>query len=363
MREFLRQHRTLHIWVGVPVSVLLLFYIFREMRAVMNFWVFSIALPFRRGMGAVTGLLPFSVAEILVLALVVTVVGLFVREIRRMRRCGRDRTPVARGIYRIVLGLLAIVLSAYAGLTLLYGTNFYADSFTERAGIYDRGGSVEDLERVTALFAEGLNHTAHLVPRDEAGVLDVSIQQIFQESLDVFGPFEEEFPFLAMRDRRPKPLVISPLMARTDYVGFYFPFTGEANINVRMPRSQMPVVILHEFAHQRGVAAEDEANFVAILAGVKSENPLFAYSAYQMGFSYLSNALHRIDTERFRAIHETLTADVLADFADIRAYNERKNPTAQRVTHAANDRMLRSYGETGGVQSYGEVVDLLLGWF
>ena len=363
MREFLRQHRVLHIWLGAAVGALLLFYLFREMRAVMNFWVFSIALPFRRGMGAVTGLIPFSVAEILMLALIVTVIGLFLREIYRMRRQGRDRTPVVRGIYRIVAGLLAIVLSAYAGLTLLYGTNFYADSFTERAGIYERGGSVEDLERITALFAAGLNNTAHLVPRDEAGVFDVPIQQIFEESLEIFRPFEEEFPFLAMRDRRPKPLLLSPLMARTDYVGFYFPFTGEANINVRMPRSQMPVVVLHEFAHQRGVASEDEANFVAILAGVKSGNPLFVYSAYQMGYSYLSNALHRIDPERFRAIHETLSADVLADFADIRAYHERKNPTAQQVTHAMNDRMLRSYGETSGVQSYGEVVDLLLVWF
>ena len=102
---------------------------------------------------------------------------------------------------------------------------------------------------------------------------------------------------------------------------------------------------------------------MAILAGVKSDNPMFVYSAFQMGYSYLSNALHRVNPERFWEIHATLSDYVLADFADIRAYHERKNPTAQRVTHAANDRMLRTYGEASGIHSYGEVVDLLIVYF
>jgi len=364
MKRFLRQHRGLHLWLGIVIGALLLFYAFRYVRAVMNFWVFSVALPFRRGMGTVTGLVPFSVAELVVLLLVLTVIGLFIREIRRMRWPRvRDRMPLWQGLYRIVAGALAIALSCFAGLTLLYGANFYADNFQERSGIHAGGGTVEDLERVTLLFAEGLNRAASLVDRDEAGVFAAPVRQIFDESLTAFGPFDEAFPFIAMQDRRPKPLVISPFMAMTDYVGFYFPFTGEANINTLAPRSQLPVIVLHEFAHQRGIASENEANFVAILAGVKSDNPMFVYSAFQMGYSYLSGALHRVNPERFWEIHATLSDYVLADFADIRAYHERKNPTAQRVTHAANDRMLRTYGEASGIHSYGEVVDLLIVYF
>ena len=362
MREFFRQHKALHIWLGIVFGALLLFYLFRNMRAVMNFWVFSIALPFRQGMANVTYLVRFSVAEALVLLLILTVIFLFVREIRRMRR-GRDRAAVRRGLYRIVAGGLAIVLTCYAGLSLLYGTNFYADSFQDRSGIHAGGGTVDDLERVTAFFAAGLNEMAPLVYRDESGVFAVSIEQIFEESVDVFRPLEAEFPFLTMRDRPPKPLVISPFMSMTDYVGFYFPFTGEANINVLAPRSQVPAIVLHEFTHQRGIASENEANFVAILAGVRSDNPIFAYSAFQMGYSYLANALNRVAPERFRAIHETLSVYALADLADIRAFHERKNPTAQRVTNAANDRMLRGYGEVSGILSYGEVVDLLIVFF
>jgi len=82
-----------------------------------------------------------------------------------------------------------------------------------------------------------------------------------------------------------------------------------------------------------------------------------------MGYSYLANALNRVAPDQFREIHDTLSDYVRADLADIRAYHARKNPTAQRVTHAANDRMLRSYGEASGIESYGEVVDLLIIYF
>ncbi|MCL2589024.1 MAG: DUF3810 domain-containing protein [Oscillospiraceae bacterium] len=365
MRTFFRRHLALHIWLASTLVALLLFVLLRDLRPVMNFWVFSVVLPFRQFLGGLTGWIPFSMAELITLLVVLTAIGLLVREIRHMRRKRlRDRTPLGHGLYRIIAGLLAIVMTFVSGLTVLYGTNFYADNFQERAGIFAQGGgTVDDLERVTLFFAEGLNRTAPLVPRDENGVFNASIEQIFDESVHVFRPLEEAFPFLTMRDRRPKPLVISWFMAMTDYVGFYFPFTGEANINIAAPRSQIPAIVLHEFAHQRGIASENEANFVAILAGVRSDNPLFAYSAYQMGFSYLSNALNRVAPERFRAIFETLSDEVHADFANIRMYHERRNPTAQRITNAANDRMLRSYGEVSGIESYGEVVDLLLVYF
>jgi len=363
MKKFFRRHKALHLWLGIAAGILLLFVLLRDFRPLMNFWVFSVALPFRQMMGALTSPLPFSLAEIILVALIVTAILLVVREIHRMRRRGRDRTPIGHGLYRIVAFLIAIPLTFFAGLTLLYGTNFYADNFQERSGIHAGGGTIDDLERVTQLFAEGLNRTAPLVQRNEVGVFDVPIRQIFEESLDAFGPFEEDFPFLVATARPPKPLLLSSLMAWTDYVGFYFPFTGEANINIQAPRSQIPAIVLHEAAHQRGISSENEANFVAILAGLKSENPTFAYSAYLLGYTYLANALNRVSPERFRAIQETLTPEILADLADIRAYHERKNPVAQRVTNAANDRMLRSYGEESGILSYGEVVDLLIVYF
>jgi len=359
MKAFLRRHKTLNIWLIAAGGTLLLFYLVRDNRAIMTFWVDYITNPLKEKIAMTTHLVPFSLAEFILLTLIAVPVWLFVREIRKMRKT----KSYVHGAYRVLAGLMAILLSVVSSFSLLYGANYYADGFQERSGIFAQDATVEDLRRVTALFAQGLNETAPFVERDEDGVFSVSIRQIFGESVHAFRNIEGYFPFLAHRDYPPKPLILSLFMQYTDYVGFFFPYTAEANINVLAPRSQVPVVVLHEFVHQRGIASEDEANFVAILAGIKSENPIFAYSAYLMGYSYLANALHRVSPESFRETQDTLNDYVRADLADIRAYHDRKNPTAQHVTNAANDRMLRTYGEESGIRSYGEVVDLLIVYF
>ena len=366
MKHIFKQNRFLYIWLLIVGSLSLLFHATRWMRPVMNFWVEVILAPILRGISAVTHLVRFSVAEVLVILFVLFCIFLLVREIRKMRVKKRiqNRYPIQNGLYRIIAGTLALFLTLYAGFSWMYGVMFFTDNFQDRSGIHATAASVDELERVTLLFAEGLNQNAHLVERCAQDVFSVSIEQIFEESVHVFRNVEEEFPFLVHRDRVPKAQHLSSwLFAMTDYTGFYFPFTAEANINTLAPRSQIPATVLHEFVHQRRIASENEANFVAILAGTKGDNPIFAYSAYLMGYSYLANALNRVAPERFRAIQDTLDPLVLADLADIRAYHARKNPTAQRVTNVMYDNFLQTFGEESGIQSYGEVVDLLIAYF
>jgi len=358
--KFLREHKKLHIWLGSTVVILILFLLFRYNRAVMTFWVDYITMPIARVMQWLTSFVPFSVAELVIVFAFLVPVCLLVRAIVRM--C-RRRMSVGYGIYRILVGGFAMGLTVLAAISLFWGANYYADGFSERTGIFPEEASVDDLERVTRIFAAGLSETAHLVERDEDGVFAVSIEEIFAESVYAFYGIEEVFPFLTHRDVRPKPLVSSPIWAMTAYTGFYFPFTGEANINTLAPRSQVPATVLHEFAHQRGIASEDEANFIAILAGIKSDDPIFAYSSWLMGYLYLSNALHGVAPDRHQAIQEGLPGYVFADFANIRAYRERRHETVARVMDQLNDTMLRGYGEESGIQSYGEVVDLLIAYF
>ena len=368
MKQFLKNNRFLHGWLLGAAGITLAYHALRYIRPLMNFWSNSVLRPLKGAIASVTHLVPFSVAEFFILAIILLALCLFIREIRRAKqyRPARGQAPQNPWLlcaYRTVAGAFAILLSLYAGFSLMYGVLFHTDTFAEQAGIHAQGGTVAELEEVTRFFAQGLNATAPYVQRDENDVFSVPIQQIFNESVYAMGPFEERFPFMEHRDHRPKPLITSRFMAMTDYVGFYFPFTAEANINILMPRSQVPATVLHEFAHQRRVALEDEANFIAIVAGIYSENPIFAYSGFLMGYSYLANALNRVAPDAFRAIHDTLNAYVLADLADIRAYHARKNPVAQRVTNVVYDGFLRAHGETDGIQSYGEVVDLLLAYF
>jgi len=58
--------------------------------------------------------------------------------------------------------------------------------------------------------------------------------------------------------------------------GVYFPFTGEANVNISMPHTSIPFTACHEMAHQIGFAREDEANFIAYIACKNHPSPDFS---------------------------------------------------------------------------------------
>ena len=81
-----------------------------------------------------------------------------------------------------------------------------------------------------------------------------------------------------MKDHTPKAISCSTVLSAMDFTGFYFPFTGEANLNVDCPASFLPSTIVHEMAHQRGIASEQECNFIAIAVSLASGDPVYRYS-------------------------------------------------------------------------------------
>lgn len=55
-------------------------------------------------------------------------------------------------------------------------------------------------------------------------------------------------------------------------------------MNDDSPACLLPATIAHEMAHQRGIASEDECNFLAVLTCATSGNAVYEYSGYLMGF-------------------------------------------------------------------------------
>ena len=155
----------------------------------------------------------------------------------------------------------------------------------------------------------------------------------------------------------------SRLMSAFNYTGFYFPYTGEATVNVDPPPALLPATIAHEMAHQRGVSSEQEANFVAVLACTESGNAAYEYSGWLFGFIHLGNALYRWDADTYFALAGRLPESVWADLEANRVYWAQFETKAAEVSDKVYDAMLKSYGQSMGVQSYGAVVDLLIAWY
>lgn len=361
MKAFLKRHQKLHIWLLTDVCLLAAFALFRDKRAWMNALADHVTTPLKQAIGRACYLTSVSMMEVLYVLLVLAGIGYVAWSIIAVKRAVGRRCDRA---YSALLGAACISLAIYAGFCLLWGVNFWTDSFQDESGIYAEPVAQEDLLAVTVYFAQQLAETADDVARDENGVFAVPIEEILADSPTVYDTLEAEMPFLEFDDPGVKPMFFSRLMSIIDFTGFYCPWTGESNVNVDSPSCLLPSTAAHELAHQRGIASEQECNFLAVLASTTSGNAAYAYSGWLEGYIHLGNALYQVDPDTYWAIRDALPDTVKADLAYNNAYwDQFRDTVIQTVSDKVYDGVLKAYGDERGIQSYGTVVDMLVAYY
>ncbi len=342
---------------------LLAFQFAKEKKALMNWMIRHITTPYKTAVSKFCDLFPFAVSEVI---WVVAILAALVFLVRTIYLLIRYRGRILR-LGRRLLALLSAVLIVYCGYTVLWGMNYYGDDFSDLSGIATRGATTQELATLCASFAQALNNSSDQVERDENGVFTTDLDALFSSTGGLYDGIEAEFPFLAGAEHTPKRMVSSPIMSRLNFTGFLFPFTGETLINDVSPQCLIPSTILHEMAHQRNIAGEDEANFVAILAGLRSGNMVYYYSSALLGYIHLCNALYSADASAYQQISSTLNQQVRADLSANNAYWNSFDSTlekaAESVSSTVYEGFLQSYGQTDGMKTYGKCVDLLVAYY
>ena len=360
MRNFLRHFKRLHLWLLLDLILLALFFLLRRERSLMNALSSTVSMPLERALGRVWAYVPFSGAELCYILAGVFLVWYFFFAIRRVARAEYKGEEV----YRRLLVLLNLLLSLYAAFCLLWGVNFYTDDFCSQSGIYPEPVVYDDLIAVTRLFAEETAQRAGTVARDEKGVYAVPRAESMAKASTLYENLYGEFPFLYIPvDPQPKPVFFSRVMSAMNVTGLYFPFTGESNLNMDFPAATFPFTVAHELAHRRGIASEQQCNFLGALASICSDDPAYQYSGWLTGYIHLSNALYTVDPEAVTEIRASLPIEVEADLYAASAYWARYEGRVSEASGKAYDAMLKSYGDKLGMKSYGAVVDLLVAYF
>lgn len=359
IKKFYLRYRGLHRWLLCLLAFFVLHFLLRGNHVLMTWLSSRVIMPFERAVASVCYLTTVSVAEVFYMTAVALVIFYLANTVRRLVQNDNRRQIT----YRFALTVLGAILTVYAGFCLLWGVNYHADGFQEKSGVYERESTVEELERVTAYFAAHLAASSNEVVRDENGAFAEKQSDIFAYSTQVYDNLYDEFPFLRLRDHVPKAFALSRMMSILDFTGFYFPFTGEANLNVDCPQSFLPSTIAHEMAHQRGISSEQECNFLAVIASTGSDNAAYRYSGWLMGYIHLSNALYHADPDKWQAIRDTLPDTVRMDLYQNNAYWAQFEGPVKDTAQNVYDSFLKSQGEDRGVQSYGTVVDLLMTYY
>lgn len=360
MKTFWNHYKKLHIWFLAEVVFLTAFVVLRNNQALMNAVADGITTPLRRELGQLCAHTDLCVMELLVIVFCLFVAGYVIGGVIALVRCDHRRQRA----YRLLLGALCIALTIYGGFCLLWGVNYYTDTFTDKIHLSAAGGTKDELYQVTCFFADRLQETATQVPRDRNGLFDVDATEILNKAPDVYDAVEQEFPVLAFDSPTPKAVHFSRQMSALDFTGFYCPFTGECCLNVDCPPCLLPATTTHEMSHERSIAEEEACNFLAVRACTTSGDPVFAYSGWLLGYIHLGNALYRTDYDRWEMVWNGLPEPVKADLHANNAYwDEFRDKPMQKASQKLYDQLLKSYGDEDGIQSYGDVVDLLIPFY
>ncbi len=324
-------------------------------------WVYEhVTHPYHLFMSKLCSHFAFSAAELVYAA---AILGLAVYLLWCVYRLIRFPEKLWQ-LYRLVLTLAMAGAIFWAGLNVMWTPCYYAPGFAEQSGVDDGPLELEELETVTRWFAALASEYADEVPRDENGACTTDRDSVLDRAAGVFEGAAELYPFLDGEALRPKPIHFSRIMSYLDFTGFFFPMTGEANLNMDSPVFLLPSTSQHEIAHQRGVAMEQECNFVAVLSCLESEYADFRYAGAALAYIYLGNALAGADYEAYTEIYYSLSDTVRADFKAQSAYwDEFRDSAAQKASNTVYDSFLKSNGQELGMQSYGACVNLLVHYY
>ncbi len=188
--------------------------------------------------------------------------------------------------------LMTVALIQTLNCFVLYHTSTFEEQYLNEM-LKEKGNrqyTIEELGQLRDLIVKRANELAPLMPRDKIGniVFDEDMAGIAVDSMKTLG---EDYAGLSGYYGRPKALYTSNFFSQQYIMGYYFPFSMEANYNDVMYIANIPATMCHELAHTKGYISEDEANLIGFLACIRSDEDFFKYSGYLMVLGYVNNDL------------------------------------------------------------------------
>lgn len=316
-----------------------------------------------------TSVFPFSVGEILIIAgLLLIVLGsigfavLFYKNEGKRLEITRKFSKAAAWIF------VCIALIQTLNCFILY----HCTNFGDRYGIVAEEHTVDDLVKLGEIVTEIANKYADKVERDDEGRF-VTEDNLGDRAISAMQNLGEDYPQLKGFYPNPKPVLNSFFMSQQYLMGIYFPFTLEANYNKDMYEVNLPDTLCHELAHLKGFILEDEANFIAYLACIKSDDADFIYSGAVSALKYIRNNIEDYGSEEdIINFYENLNPYILLDWnvsyehwEEVQQDDSAIIPSdiVNTVGDIATDTSLKLNGVEDGMNSYGRMVDLMLDYY
>ncbi|MCL2817117.1 MAG: DUF3810 domain-containing protein [Clostridiales bacterium] len=350
-KALIAQNRAASLFLALGLFALLL-------RGLGTLWPFGVERLYSRGVyplltkiiSAVSGIFPFGLGQVLVPLLLALALFWLVR------------CFIRGGLKKFLFTAVSLVSLAFFVFIFSWGLNFNRLSLNDALGWQAGPSSKEDLRGLTEWLASEVNKMRPLVMEDENGVATSgwSTKELLQRAGDGYDEISSLLPWLSVKGSNQKPSLTPRFLSYSGIAGMYLFFSGEGKINCWQDEPGIAFSAMHEEAHRRGYSREDEANFLAALAGFSHPDDFFRYSALLESYVYASNALARVDKEAYKEISASLCEGAKRDIKNSYDFWKAYEGPVKEIAKKVNDSYLQMSGVSDGVRSYGRVVDLLI---
>lgn len=343
-----------------PVFYLLYRLSFNMPQFVENVYSRGIFRVTNQALATLTGLLPFSLGELLLYSFVLFVIVFFIVMIINTFCAKRDWWKVLLKRVFVILSVCSFLYALFIGL---WAFNYARQPLAATLGLDASPASIDELFNTADALAEKAATLRDKVNEDNEGIYTYSKDKAMQQTKELYNLAAEKtgLKILGGYFGRAKPVLYSVGLSYTNISGVYFPFTAEANLNIDVPNLYFASAALHEAAHQRGFAREDEANFMAYYVASFSENTPTEYSATMLALIHTMNKLYGEDKDLYFKIYDKYSDGMKRDLQKNREYWKEFEGKASEVSEQVNNTYLKSNMQSDGVKSYGRMVDLLIG--
>ena len=294
--------------------------------------------------------IPFSVGDILYL-LVPFIIYLIV-----------DKSNTRR---KNLKNLLYFFTTVYIFFQVQWGLNYHRIPLKNKLAI-QVNYSTNSLIKTTNLFIKKTNKIHLKISKNDtlAVLFSDDNDEIYKASIKAAKTIENNTVIKnTMEHVSVKTSLFSTPLSYMGFGGYINPFTLEAQINRNIPAIQIPTTICHEMAHQIGYSAENEANFIGILASVNSSNNLVKYSGNVLALRYILNELYKDDKKSFDQLYLKINKGVLKNIKqaekELKKYRNPFEPYLKKIY----DGFLKANNQTAGIKSYSLVVNLLVDYY
>lgn len=334
-----------------------------------------------------TSKIPISVGEImLVLAVAVTIfgVGFFVWNLIRR---GKYKKALRRFGKFYAWTVLVVCYVMTLNCFILYHTSSFSEKYMAQdtqadmmvAGISDDAVTQvytvytkKELAILRDFIVQKCNALAQEIKHDDSGEAYYE-GDLVEASRQAMMKLGEKYDQLSGFYVTPKYLTCSEFFSQQYILGYYFPFSMEANLNSMMYITNVAPTVCHELAHTKGFIFEDDANMIGFLACINADDPFLQYCGYLSVLNYVNNDFYEsIGNNKSAYKKHVRISDTVADDnifltrEDWQIVEQKaivQTSTVKKVSNTLMETTLKLNGVEEGMLQYNQVVGLLLSYY